>query len=261
MQQLRAMVRTAAWVVFLGAVLVMPLAGQTPDPNQSRMTREQLQALLGSHEQSAGSSAYSNVMRARARTEVDLIKQRLEEGDFQVGDRIILAVEGEDSISNTYVVTDQRTILLPTLGHVPLDGVLRSELEDYLTTYISRYIRNPRVSAHSQIRLTVTGGVENPGFFVVPPEALVTDVLMQAGGVTSDAILTEIEIKRRDRQVISPEALTIAIQQGRTLDQLNMRAGDVIEVSQASSKRNFFSLFTVVTSTALTLALIVTQLR
>jgi protein involved in polysaccharide export with SLBB domain len=256
--------RITGGVLFATGALVASAGAQTAgvgDPGPVRMSRQQLQELLDSHQQSAGSSAYSTVLRTRAHSEAELIRQRLEEGDFQVGDRIELSVEGEDSLSNTFTVTDQRTILLHAVGHVPLNGVLRSELEDHLTKQLARFIRNPKVSAQSRIRVTVVGGVEKPGFYVVAPEALITDILMEAGGVTADAILTELEITRRERQVISPEALTVAIQQGRTLDQLNMRAGDVINVAEHGKKRSFFGVFTVAASTALTLLLLATQIR
>src|SRR2546425_1957900 len=59
--------------------------------------------------------------------EATLVRARLTEGDFQPGDRILLLVEGEKELSDTFTVGPQRDILLPNTGTVSLQGVLRSE--------------------------------------------------------------------------------------------------------------------------------------
>src|SRR5690606_34026939 len=129
---------------------------------------------------------------------------------------------------NTFVVQAGPAIILPRLGSISLRGVLRSELQDHLRTEIGRYIRNPSVQARSFVRLVITGSVASAGFHVVPINSVFSDVLMVAGGPSGNADLKEIRIEREDRVIWEGAALQQAIIEGRTLDQLSLRAGDEI---------------------------------
>jgi protein involved in polysaccharide export with SLBB domain len=80
------------------------------------------------------------------------------------------------------------------------------------------------------IRISVVGEVGTPGFYAVPSELLVTDVLAQAGQVTPEADIGKIRIERGGRTVWDNQALGPEIIEGRTLDQLGVRAGDRLVV-------------------------------
>lgn len=229
----RGIVRTS----LLGFLLAIagPVAAQAqtsaePVAGGIQVTRAELEQRLAQYRQTAESSAYSSDFRAMAEEEAALIAERLEEGDFQVGDQISMIVEGEEALTNTFVVSNDRTLELPVIGSISLDGVLRSELEEYLTEELSRYIRNPRVQARGLFRVTITGAIGKPGFYVVPAQAVLTDVLMSAGGPASNARLEAIHIQRDGETIWEPDALQQAITQGRTLDQLSLVAGDHIVV-------------------------------
>ncbi|MBI1722755.1 MAG: polysaccharide biosynthesis/export family protein [Gemmatimonadetes bacterium] len=197
------------------------------DPTRVLVTRQQLQEQLNQLEQAAESGVYSSALRSRARHEAELIRTRLAEGDFQVGDRLVLAVEGERALGDTFTVEIGRVITLTNIGPIPLAGVLRSEAKDYLRERIARYIRDPVVSVRSLIRVSILGDVNRPGFYTIPTEALVEDVLMVAGGPARTAKLLAIRIERGEKeQVWEGQALQQAIAEGRTVDGLSLRAGD-----------------------------------
>ena len=65
-------------------------------------TREQLQADLTRLEQSHDGAR-----------EAALVRLRLENGDFQSGDRLLLHVEGESELSDTFTVGPTRELQLP----------------------------------------------------------------------------------------------------------------------------------------------------
>lgn len=200
--------------------------------SQVHMTREELQEALARYEQLTHTAQQNGEMRALARYEATLIRTRLTEGDFQVGDRIFLAVAGEPALTDTFVVRRDRTLDLPTLGEVSLQGVLRSELQDHLAQQVARHVRNPVVRASSTMRLSILGAVGNPGFYVLPTDQVLTDALMAAGGPTQTATLTRMRIERGNERIWDGAALQQAIIEGRTLDQLSLRAGDKIVVPQ-----------------------------
>jgi protein involved in polysaccharide export with SLBB domain len=207
------------------------------DPAAVHVKRVQLEDLLQRLEQTAESRAYSSELRSRARHEATLLRHRLEQGDFQVGDRIELKVEGQEQLSGTFAVSPGRVLVLPVIGQFPMQGLLRSELEESMHGFLSRFIRDPVVHARPLIRVAVMGAVGQQGFHVVPAEALLTDVLMGVGGPTSGARLTHIRIERGSDRIWEGEALQNAIIEGRTLDQMSLQAGDRIVVPQASQQR------------------------
>lgn len=221
------------------AAAATPAGAQTAmeDPGRSQVTRAELLELLAHYEAAMESGAYSSALRARARTEAALIRARLAEGDFRTGDRILLTVEGEDALSGEHVVAPGPRLVLPGIGEVELAGVLRSELEGHLTAALSRYIRNPVVRAHPSLRLSVLGEVGQPGFYVFPADVPLTDVLTMAGGPTRSAKIDEIRIERGGERIWDEEPLQEVIIEGRTLDQLGLRAGDVVVVPGTGGRR------------------------
>ncbi len=225
-------------VALAGALLLLaaPLDAQDVtqpegwDARKAQVTRADLEELLDRLEQTAGSNAYSGTLRDQARDQARLIRARLVEGDFQVGDRILLFVEEEEALSDTFAVQPGGIINLPQIGAVSLAGVLRAELESHLGTALTKYLREPTIQARALIRLTISGSVDSPGFYMVSAEDLLTDALMLAGGPSANADVTEIRIDRGDRRIWEGEPLQQAIIQGQTIDQLNLRSGDMIQV-------------------------------
>ncbi|HEX7051962.1 MAG TPA: polysaccharide biosynthesis/export family protein [Longimicrobiales bacterium] len=237
--------RTPFLILLAGLLLASTGRAQSPDDDWStarlQMTREGLERLLAQYDQAARSGAYSDELRARARYEAALIRTRLEHGDFQVGDRIVLEVLGEEMLTDSFTVAMGRVLRLPLVGDISLKGVLRSELESYLTQQIGRYLKDPQVRARSLIRISVTGAVSSPGFYVVPSESLLTDVLMMAGGPGQNADLDDIRVERGDDEIWEGDPLQQAITEGRTLDQLSLQAGDRIIVP-ANAQRNWLEV-------------------
>ena len=115
-----------------------------------------------------------------------------------------------------------------------LRGVLRSELESHLRTAIAKYIRDPAVQARSSIRIMIMGAVVKRGYFVVPADMVVSDLLTVAGGPTPTARLDELQVQRGGEELWAGEPFQQAIIEGRTLDQLGFRAGDQFFVPASS---------------------------
>ncbi|MDR0787720.1 MAG: polysaccharide biosynthesis/export family protein [Gemmatimonadota bacterium] len=194
------------------------------------MTRAQLRSLLAEYENTAASSANSGAVRDRARTDAELIRHRLDAGDFQTGDQIVLTVEGEPTLTAAFSVEAGPALQLPGIGSIPLAGVLRSELQDHLRQQLARYLRDPVITARSSIRILVSGQVTEAGYKLLPTNTVISDVLSYAGGATSTADIPRIQIERGNEVIWDPAALQVAIVQGRTLDQMNLRAGDHLVV-------------------------------
>jgi len=195
------------------------------------MGREDLQELRDYYQNLLDSPAYSGSLKQRARNGIALIDERLISGDFRIGDRVVLAVQGEwANQADTFTVEAGPEITLPVMGTVSLRGVLRSELESHMTSELGRYIQNPVVQAASLIRLQILGAVGAPGFYTVPSTMLLGEALMRAGGPGSTSDLDKLKITRGNDEIWEGDALQEAVSDGMTLDQMSLRAGDQIEL-------------------------------
>src|SRR2546425_11897844 len=87
---------------------------------------------------------------------------------FQVGDRILLRVEGDSALSDTFTVVAGPALRLPVIGEISLAGVPRANLEAHLTRELGRFIKDPVVQARALIRVSVLGEVTRPGYYAVP---------------------------------------------------------------------------------------------
>jgi len=206
-----------------------PLTGQTPGDREVRrvqVTRPQLEALVARLDSVAQSRAASGDQQVQARRDAARFRQRLADGDFQPGDRVLLRVEGEPQLTDTFTVEEGRLLRLPNIGELPLAGVLRAELEDHVRTRLAAFIKNPVVRARPLIRIAVIGEVTRPGFYLVPPTSQVEDAVMAAAGPTQNAKLAGLVVQRTDGEEWKGAALQQAMAEGRTLDELGIRSGD-----------------------------------
>ena len=216
------MTRTRVTIVAAAALFAL-LGTATPSAAQS-----------GDAPNDLGLGATRQALEARAAhadaREAAAIRARLARGDFRVGDRILLTVEGERELSDTFTVGLGGQLTLPLIGNVPLEGVLRSELQDYLTHRLAQNLRDPDVRTRAFVRLSIQGAVTHPGYYGVPADALLSDALMAAGGTTQEANVTRLRIERDGKPVWEGKALQQAIAQGRTLDGAGLVAGDQVIV-------------------------------
>jgi len=201
------------------------------------MSRPDLVRYLEYYQQVVDSDAYSGRLRARARAGIQLIEERLNVGDFKIGDRVVLTIQGEwNNAADTFPVEAGPELTLPVMGKVSLRGVLRSELEAHMTAELGRFIQNPVVRSESLIRLQIMGQVTAPGFYVVRSTVLIGEAIMTAGGPTNTADIEKMKIVRSNEEIWSGDVLQEAMTDGMTLDQMSLKAGDQIEVPQVATR-------------------------
>src|SRR5467141_2667044 len=151
-------------------------------------------------------------------------------GGFEVGDQILLEVEGDTQFTHAFSVGPGPALTLPVIGAIPLSGVRRADVETYLTQQLGRYMKNPVVHAKVLVRLGVFGEVEIPGYYAVASGAVVSDALMAAGGPTKDAKFMSARIEREGKGLYEGNAFQDAFARGMTVEGLGLRTGDRIVV-------------------------------
>ena len=234
----------ALLVAALAASLIaMPAALQAQtlaSAGRADATRAELEAALRSPPDNGG-NAPSNLAA---------IRTRLSQGDFRAGDRIAVRVENtaagaapppagmrtvEQQLSGTFTVNSRGEILLPVIGIVSLQGVLRAELAERLTGEIARVVRSPVVVANPLVRLSVQGGVVKPGYYQLAADVPLSDALMAAGGPARGARVRKMRIERNGETLHEGEALERALSDGRTIQDMGLEPGDQVFVPDKRS--------------------------
>ena len=153
--------------------------------------------------------------------------------DVRVGDRIYITVDGEKALTDSFTVVAGPSVELPSpVGPVSLVGVHLVNLESYLKAAITRYVKNAvvRVRFKQRVRLLVRGEIAKPGFLEVPSEALLSEVITQAGGPTAESRLQKMRIDRSTKTIIKGDSLRKALERGLTLAQLGLQSGDELTI-------------------------------
>ena len=158
------------------------------------------------------------------------IRQRLRDGDFQVGDRVVVTITSDIVRRDTAVVRYGPALELPGPIVVSLAGVLRSEVKGRVSTEVLKYVKASAVDVVPLVRLGVLGAVARPGYFAFPSDMPLSDVLMGAGGPAANADVGRSVIRRGAKEIRSASDTRTAFASGLTLDQLGLNPGDEIFV-------------------------------
>lgn len=228
---------------------VRTVTADTPDA-----TRDELQAALARAEARGASQA----------RDAQAIRTRLANGDFRAGDRFVMVLATDSVVNRELVVRDSSMVDLPPLASLSLRGVLRSELQGTLLRHMRRYYRNPDVRVQFVTRVVVSGGVNKPGVYQVPPEATVNEVLQQyGGGPIKDAQIGKVEAWRYDKRVLDQKAVANAVRNGTSIAQLGIQSGDEFRVP-VKKERNWLSIvwpISIVISTLLSVLFLIRQVN
>lgn len=212
-----------AGLVVLGAVVRLEAQGRTP-VNRALATRADLEAALAAANQKGGQK-----LSGRDR---EILEQRLNEGDFRMGDRVFVTIQSDKITSDTFSVLSGQILTLPDMDTLRLRGVLRSELQQTLQNHVAKYIRTPNVKAEALLRIGVLGAVTRPGYYSVRAELPVGDLPMIASGLSGEADLKKVQILRDGKEYWPREDVRRAMASGMSLDVLGVKGGDEYQVGR-----------------------------
>jgi polysaccharide export outer membrane protein len=182
-------------------------------------------------------------------------------GALRTGDRILLAVEGEPALSDTFTVRPGPEIDLPSLGAIQLEGVTRDDLQQDMTRKLSRFIKNPVVHARALVRVAVLGEVNRPGFYSVPTDAMFADVINAAGGPTHDADMKKLHVDRIGVVMDQGPPMQRALASGATLAQRDVESGDEIILPHAHDVESRMRIISLVVGIPLAVATVLLLVR
>jgi len=221
-----AVLSVAGWTATATAIE----AQQPPTPLQ-RASRNDLNARVEAIQRNLSAGNLKDKDRTRLQAEAAALKLRLSEGDFHPGDRFLITIIQDASTRpDTATVRDSLLVSIIGLPDLSLQGTLRSELNEKLTAHVARFLRNSSVRSIVFTRVAILGGVLRPGYYAVPPDQPIGDLLMVAGGTAPEARLNELQVNRGSATLISVKDSRKALREGRTLEQLDVQSGDEIKI-------------------------------
>jgi protein involved in polysaccharide export with SLBB domain len=163
------------------------------------------------------------------------IRQRLNDGDLQVGDKVVVTIVSDAVHRDTVVVRPDRTLQLPGMIVVPVAGVLRSEIQERVSSEVLKYVKAQQVEVTPLMRVGVLGAVTRPGYFAFASDLPISEAIMGAGGPTGTADVGRTTVRRRHQEFRSADETSKAIDSGLTLDQFGLSAGDELVIGQNHS--------------------------
>jgi hypothetical protein len=252
---MRARSRTLISLALLTGLLASGAVAQSSRPMPASGRRVDLEA------QARAADSLNRTEEAFA------LRHRLTEGDFEVGDRVFLVIESAAQGASIPGLSSQDTVVVqagrllrmpPPIGDIDLTGVLFSELTDTVNAHVSKYFRNVVARTTPLLRLSVSGAVVRPGFYYVPADSPISDVIMRTGQA-GNADLSKTEIRRGTNVLWNRADVQVALADGLTVQSLGLRPGDELVVGE-KSQRNWAPILQI-GATVITLLVAFTRVR
>jgi polysaccharide export outer membrane protein len=155
------------------------------------------------------------------------------------GDRIQVVVFQVADFSGEHLVLVDGTITLPLIGTVAVQGLTLTEVSNLLSERYKPYLKRPIVTVNviqpRPLQIAVAGEVNLPGSYTIEQGQtipLVTDLIRQAGGLTTLADISQVQLKRviQGKEQTWTLNLWQLLQQGNLAQNLTLRDGDSIIV-------------------------------
>jgi polysaccharide biosynthesis/export protein len=131
---------------------------------------------------------------------------------LKTGDRVAIRILGFPDLSGEQNISADGSINLPLVGRIEVLGLSSESAAERIANALLPYVRRPQVSltlvTPSSLRISVTGEVLNPGprSILLSEEnsntVRLSDALIAAGGITPNANLRSVTIRRQPQGVL-----------------------------------------------------------
>lgn len=181
----------------------------------------------------SNSQSYSEINSSSAETEYTL----------GAGDRIRVDIFQVPEFSGEFLVLVDGTVSFPIVGNLKVEGLTVSQASALLSQNYAVYIKRPVVTvgllSPRPLKVAISGEVTSPGSYTlaVGQEQTqkfpsVTDLIQQAGGITTAADVSKVQIRRffQGKQQVLNLNMWELLQQGNQTQNITLRDGDTVIV-------------------------------
>jgi polysaccharide export outer membrane protein len=209
-------------VLLLAAIALCACARQAPRYAAAPQGSSELDVRM------YGAPQPSSYVVVRRAAQVVPVAASFDDGPYTLdsGDKLRIAVFGQDALSNNYTVDAQGQVSLPLIGTVEARGLTTAQLGNAIAGRLkSGYVRDPSVAVEIETYrpFFVLGEVTFPGQYPYVPNMTVENAIAIAGGFTPRAFKDQVTITRKVQGV--PARTTLPLRHP-------LRPGDTVEVSE-----------------------------
>ena len=153
-------------------------------------------------------------------------------------DVVRLTVWRLPEFTGEFPVASDGTLLHPLLTEVRVVGRTRDEVRRQLREVLVRYENDPQFVFDYLYRVAVTGEVELPNLYRLPPETSLGQAIAAAGGVTEFGQMNDVRLIRDGQELV----LDLRNPSGPVME-MRIRSGDQIRIPRrGSSFRDYLGL-------------------
>ncbi|HXF96003.1 MAG TPA: SLBB domain-containing protein, partial [Gemmatimonadales bacterium] len=157
------------------------------------------------------------------------------------GDVLVLILTGDVELAYTLQVTREGFVLIPQVGQVFVSNLTLEQLRDVLYARLGRVYSGVRRGASATTRFDISvanvranqvyvvGEVAQPGAYQISSLGTVLTALYAAGGVTEQASLRQVEVRRLGKTVARLDLYDYLLR-GDTRSDIRLETGDVVFV-------------------------------
>ena len=146
------------------------------------------------------------------------------------GDEVRILLWGRMNEKHNLVVDRDGKITIPVVGPISVAGMTFEEMSKKIIDQAGQITgTNVDVSMGSlrTIPIFVLGDVKRPGTYTISSLATITDALLLAGGPTEIGTMRRIELKRKDRLIVTFDLYDLLLMGDKSKDMV-LQGGDVI---------------------------------
>jgi polysaccharide biosynthesis/export protein len=210
----RAIARTSAAQVLTACLLVIVLSlGALAQSSTTVQTKRDEARDSGKDDKAAKASndkapvtllADTGAEEAAIQAQINSVYQQFY-NNYRLGAGDIIAIHvdkhPEDSVEKA-TVSPVGQVYYPLLGNVNVAGKTLAQLQEYFTTSVSEYIREPRVTLSlleaNSSKYGILGDVREPGVKIMTRPMRVFDAITAAGGITDTGSASNVTVLRQD---------------------------------------------------------------
>lgn len=159
--------------------------------------------------------------------------------DYLLGNEDVISVSVylHPELERTLSVNAEGNITFPPIGEIKAAGFTPKQLGDRISDRLSSYLRQTTavtvtVTQYLSRSVYVTGAVAKPGRYGFERIPGLIDLISQAGGATTGADLTRVEILRREgevRRVLTAD-IAAALREGGAATLPEVKPGDTVSI-------------------------------
>lgn len=163
------------------------------------------------------------------------------------GDEVMLSIWGQQNLRETFVITKDGLIFYNNIGFINISNLTLDEAEKVLSEELSSIYSsikdkdNPtklmvQLGKLKSINVYFTGLVSNPGVHLVHPFSDVFAAIIQAGGVSQDGSLRNINIIRNNKVLTTVDFYNFFVKGINDFSDLRLIDGDIIHIPPVKNR-------------------------